>query len=104
MVPTGSFMDFSKESDSVFLRYAPLEHPCGAALVEIPIDYREGLGTPHDLSAMDGIFWELAPHQVGQVWLHPCRFDEHDCGRIFREIFCSRRWGGAGLPSPRACC
>jgi hypothetical protein len=84
-------MDFLKESNSVLLRYAPLEHPCGAALVELPVEYREGLGTPHDLSAMDGIFWELTPHQVGQVWLRPCCLDEHDCGRIFWEIFYSRR-------------
>jgi hypothetical protein len=59
MVPTGSFMDFSKESDHIFLRYAPLEHSCGAVLVELPVDYREGLGTPHDLAAMDRIFQEL---------------------------------------------
>jgi hypothetical protein len=44
-----------------------LEHPCGAALVELPIDYREGLGMSHDLPAVDGIFWELAPCQVGQL-------------------------------------
>jgi hypothetical protein len=55
-------MDFPKDSDPIFLCYAPLEYPCGAALVELPVDYREGLGTPHDLSAMDGIFWELAPY------------------------------------------
>jgi hypothetical protein len=55
-MPAGSFMDFSKESNFVFLRYAPLEHPGGAAFVELPVDYREGLGMPHDLSAMDGIF------------------------------------------------
>jgi hypothetical protein len=58
-------MDFSKESDSIFLRYAPLEYPYGAALVELPVDYREGLGAPHDLSVMDGVLWEFAPHQVG---------------------------------------
>jgi hypothetical protein len=85
-----SFMDFSKEGDSIFLRYAPLEYPYGAAFVELPIDYREGLGAPHDLSAMDGVFWEFAPHQVGQVWLCPNCFDEHDCGCVFGEIFCSR--------------
>jgi hypothetical protein len=61
VAPTGSFVDFSKESNPIFLRYAPLEHPCGAALVEFPVDCREGLGAPHDLSAMDGIFRELAP-------------------------------------------
>jgi hypothetical protein len=56
MMPTGSFMDLSKEGDSVFLCYAPLEDPCGAALVEFSVDYREGLGAPHDLSTMDGVF------------------------------------------------
>jgi hypothetical protein len=97
-------MDFSKESDSIFLRYASLEYPCGAALVELPVDYGEGLGAPHDFLAMDGVFWELAPHQVGQVWLRPDCFDEHDYGRVFGKVFCSRCWGGAGLLSPRACC
>jgi hypothetical protein len=57
VVPIGSFVDFSKESNPIFLRYAPLEHPYGAPFVEFPVDYREGLGAPHDLSAMDGIFW-----------------------------------------------
>jgi hypothetical protein len=56
VVSAGSFMDFLKKSNPVFLRYAPLEHPRSAPLVELPIDYREGLGMPHDLSAMDGIF------------------------------------------------
>jgi hypothetical protein len=62
VMPAGPFIDFSKESDSIFLRYAPLEHPCGVALVELPVDYREGLGTLHDLSVVDGIFWELASY------------------------------------------
>jgi hypothetical protein len=65
MMPAGSFMDLSKEGDSIFLRYAPLEYPCGAMLVEFSIDYREGLGVPHDLSTIDGVFWEFASHQVG---------------------------------------
>jgi hypothetical protein len=104
VVPADSFMDFSKESDSIFLRYAPLEHSCGAALVELPIDYREGLGAPHDLAAMDRVFWKLAPQQVGQIWLCPCCFDEYDCARVFWEVFCSCCLGGAGLPSPRVCC
>jgi hypothetical protein len=54
-------MDFSKESDPIFMRYAPLKHPRSASFVELTVDYREGLGTPHDLSAVDGIFWEFAP-------------------------------------------
>jgi hypothetical protein len=62
MIPAGSFVDLSKEGDSVFLRYAPLEDPCGATLVEFFVDYREGLGAPHDLSTMDGVFWEFASH------------------------------------------
>jgi hypothetical protein len=65
MMPAGSFMDLSKEGDSVFLRYAPLEDPYGATLVEFSVDYREGLGAPHDLSTMDGVVWEFASHQVG---------------------------------------
>jgi hypothetical protein len=56
MMPAGSFMNLSKEGDSVFLRYAPLEDPCSAMLVEFSVDYREGLGAPHDLSMMDGVF------------------------------------------------
>jgi hypothetical protein len=56
MMPAGSFMDFSKEGDSVFLRYAPLEYSCGATLVKLPIDYGEGFGASHDLSPMDGVF------------------------------------------------
>jgi hypothetical protein len=97
-------MDFSKESDSIFLRYAPLEYSCGTALIELPIDYCEGFGALHDLSAMDGVFWEFAPHQVGHVWFRPDCFDKHDCGRVFREVFCSPYHGGAALLSPQACC
>jgi hypothetical protein len=55
-MPAGPFMDFSKESDSIFLRYAPLENSCSAALVEFSVDYREGLGASHDLPTMDGVF------------------------------------------------
>jgi hypothetical protein len=50
-------MNFSKESDSILLRYAPLENSYSAALVELSVDYREGLGASYDLSTMDGIFW-----------------------------------------------
>jgi hypothetical protein len=56
MMPAGPFMDFSKESDSILLRYAPLENSCSAALVELSVYYCEGLGASHDLSTMDGIF------------------------------------------------
>jgi hypothetical protein len=49
-------MDFSKKSDSILLRYALLEHPCGASLVKLPIDYGEGFGAPHNLAPMDGVF------------------------------------------------
>jgi hypothetical protein len=48
-------MDFSKEGNSILLCYAPLEYPCGAMLVELPVNYCEGLGGPHDLSTMDGV-------------------------------------------------
>jgi hypothetical protein len=64
-MPAGYFMNLSKEGDSIFLRYAPLENTCSATLVEFSIDYREGLGAPHDLSTMDGVFWEFALCQVG---------------------------------------
>jgi hypothetical protein len=65
MMPASPFMDLSKEGDSVFLRYAPLENTCSATLVEFSVDYREGLGASHDLSTMDGIFWEFTSRQVG---------------------------------------
>jgi hypothetical protein len=90
VMPAGSFMNISKEGDSVFGYYASLEDPYGATLVEFSIDYRESLGTSYDLSTMDGAFWELASYQVGQVWLRPDRFDEHDCGRFLGQVFCSR--------------
>jgi hypothetical protein len=57
MMPAGSFMDVSKENDSVFGRYASLENPCGAALVKLSLDYCEGLGASHYLSTVDGVFW-----------------------------------------------
>jgi hypothetical protein len=75
MMPACSFMNILKKGDPVLGCYASLENPYGAALVELSVDYREGLGMPHDLSMMDGVFWELASHQVGQVWLRPDRFD-----------------------------
>jgi hypothetical protein len=53
----GSFMDISKEGYSVFGRYASLENPCGATLVKLSLDYREGLGASHYLSMVDGVFW-----------------------------------------------
>jgi hypothetical protein len=57
VMPAGPFMDFSKESDSILLRYAPLENSYSAAFVEFAVDYCEGLGASHDLPMMDGIFW-----------------------------------------------
>jgi hypothetical protein len=89
----GLFMDLSQESDSVLLRYAPLENTCSATFVEFSVDYCEGLGALYDLSMMDGIFWEFASHQVGQVRLRPDYFDEHDCSCAFGKAFCSRCWG-----------
>jgi hypothetical protein len=90
MMPTGSFMDVSKESDSIFLRYASLEYSRGAPLVKLPVDYGEGFGMPHNLSPVDGVFWKLAPNQVRQVRLRPNCFNEHNCCCIFGEVFCSR--------------
>jgi hypothetical protein len=86
-------MDLSKEGDSVFLRYAPLENTYSATLLEFSVDYREGLGASHDLSMMDGIFWEFASHPVSQVRLCPDCFDEHDYSCVFGEGFYSRCWG-----------
>jgi hypothetical protein len=57
MMPAGSFVDVSKKSDSVFGRYASLEDSYGAALVELSLDYREGLGASHNLATVDGVFW-----------------------------------------------
>jgi hypothetical protein len=65
VMPAGSFMNISEEGDSVLRCYAPLENPYRAAFVEFSVDYREGLGEPHDLSVMDSIFWEFASYQVG---------------------------------------
>jgi hypothetical protein len=42
---------------------------------------------------MDGIFWEFALPQVGQVRFCPDCFDEHDCSCAFGEVFSSRCWG-----------
>jgi hypothetical protein len=50
-------MDISKKGDSVFGRYASQENPCGAALIKLSLDYREGLGASHYLSTVDGVFW-----------------------------------------------
>jgi hypothetical protein len=82
VMPTGSFMNVPEESDSIVRRYAPLENSYRAALVEFPVDYREGLGAPYDLSAVDRIFREFTSSQVGQVRFRPNRFDEHDFGRF----------------------
>jgi hypothetical protein len=57
MMPAGSLVDVSQESDPIFGRYAPLENSCGAALVKLSLDYREGLGASHNLSMVNGIFW-----------------------------------------------
>jgi hypothetical protein len=50
-------MDVSQEGDPIFGRYASLENSYGATLVELSLDYREGLGASHNLSTVDGIFW-----------------------------------------------
>jgi hypothetical protein len=55
-------MNISEEGDSVLRCYAPLENPCRAAFVEFSVDYREGLGAPYDLSAMDSVFREFASY------------------------------------------
>jgi hypothetical protein len=80
MMPVGSFVNVPEEGDSILWCYAPLENSCRAALVEFPVDYREGLGAPYDLSVVDSIFWEFASSQVGQVRLRLNCFDEHNFG------------------------
>jgi hypothetical protein len=57
MMPAGSFVDVLKKSDAVFGRYASLEDSCGVALVELSLDYRQGLGASHHLATVDGVFW-----------------------------------------------
>jgi hypothetical protein len=56
-MPAGSFMNFLEEGDAVFSCDASLENPRWAALVKLSVDYREGFGTLHDLSTMNGVFW-----------------------------------------------
>jgi hypothetical protein len=70
-MPTSSFMDISKEGDSVFGHYASLEDPYGAALVKLSLDYREGFGASHYLSTVDGVLWQFSSYQVSQVRLRP---------------------------------
>jgi hypothetical protein len=64
VMPTGSLVNVPEKGDSILWCYALLENPYCAALVEFPVDYREGLGAPYDLSAVDQIFWELASSKV----------------------------------------
>jgi hypothetical protein len=64
MMPAGSLVIVPEKGDSILWCYAPLENPCRAALVEFPVDYREGLGALYDLSAVDQIFWEFASSKV----------------------------------------
>jgi hypothetical protein len=63
-MPAGSLVNVPEKGDFIFWRYAPLENPYRDALVEFPVDYREGLGAPYDLSAVDQIFRELASSKV----------------------------------------
>jgi hypothetical protein len=78
VMPAGSFMNAPKEGNSILWCYATLENSYRAALVEFPVDYREGLGAPYDLSVVDSIFREFTSSQIGQVRLRPNCFDEHD--------------------------
>jgi hypothetical protein len=50
-------MDVPKKGDTVFRCYASLEDSYGAALVELSLDYREGLGASHHLATVNGVFW-----------------------------------------------
>jgi hypothetical protein len=56
MMPTGSFVDVPKKSDTVFRCYASLEDSCGSVFVELSLDYREGLGASHHLVMVDAVF------------------------------------------------
>jgi hypothetical protein len=78
-------MDFLKESDSILLRYAPLENSCSAAFVELSVDYREGLGASHDLSTMDA-FVELSVdyrESPRSVPIDEVRPRQYPCSRAF---------------------
>jgi hypothetical protein len=57
MMPAGSFVDVPKKGYAVFGCYASLEKSCGAAPVELSLNYCEGFGASHHLAAMDGVFW-----------------------------------------------
>jgi hypothetical protein len=75
VMPVGAFVDVLKKGDAVLGCDASLEDVCCAALVELSLDYAEGLGVVHDLTAMDSVFWQLASQQVGEVWLRPYCFN-----------------------------
>jgi hypothetical protein len=74
-MPVGAFVDVLKKSDAILGCDASLEDSCCAARVEFSLNYGEGLGAAHDLTMMDSVFKQLASQQVGEVWLHPYRFD-----------------------------
>jgi hypothetical protein len=57
MMPTGSFVDVLKKSNTIFGRDASLEDSYCAAFVEFSLNYCEGLGSSHDLVMVDGVFW-----------------------------------------------
>jgi hypothetical protein len=55
-MPVGAFVYVSEQSDAILGCNASLEYTYRASLVEISLNYSEGLGTAHDLSMMDNVF------------------------------------------------
>jgi hypothetical protein len=55
MVAVGAFMYVLEHSNVVLWCDASLEYTYCASLVELPLNYGEGLGMMHDLSMMDSV-------------------------------------------------
>jgi hypothetical protein len=71
MMPAGAFVYVPEKGDAFLGCDASLEYTYRASLVKLSLNYSEGLGTAHDLSRMDSIFWQLAVQYVRKVWLYP---------------------------------
>jgi hypothetical protein len=59
VMPTGAFVYVLEQGDAVLGCNASLEYTCHDSLVELSLNYSEGLGMAHDLSTMNSIFWLL---------------------------------------------
>jgi hypothetical protein len=60
MMPASAFVYVPEQGDAVLGCDASLEYTCCASLVKLSLNYSEGLGTAHDLSTMDCVFWQFA--------------------------------------------